>query len=60
LLALSLGVRFWFLIAGIAMAAMGVGALFVPSITRLDDPSSRVHAESARLDDPVAVPASAR
>ena len=27
----------WFLIAGVAMAVMGIGALFVPAITCLDD-----------------------
>ncbi len=32
-----LGVRFWFVVAGIAMVVMAVGALFVPAITRLED-----------------------
>ena len=55
-----LGVRIWFLIAGIAMAVMGIGALFVPAITRLYDIADLKSAEAASLDDAVAVPASTR
>jgi DHA3 family macrolide efflux protein-like MFS transporter len=32
-----LGVRFWFVAAGIAMTAMGISAFFVPAILRLED-----------------------
>jgi DHA3 family macrolide efflux protein-like MFS transporter len=59
-LAEVLGVQIWFLVAGIAMAVMGIGALFVPAITRLDDIASQKSAEAAALDDAVAVPAGAR
>jgi DHA3 family macrolide efflux protein-like MFS transporter len=31
-----LGVRVWFLVAGLAMTVLGVGALFVPAIVNLD------------------------
>jgi DHA3 family macrolide efflux protein-like MFS transporter len=55
-----LGVQIWFLVAGVAMAVMGIGALFVPAITRLDDVANLKSAEAGSLDDPVAVPASAR
>jgi hypothetical protein len=48
------------LVAGIAMAVMGIGALFVPAITRLDDAVTNEGAGAAIGDDPVAVPASAR
>jgi DHA3 family macrolide efflux protein-like MFS transporter len=59
-LADTLGVQIWFLIAGIAMAVMGIGALFVPAITRLDDLANSKSAETASLDDPVALPVGAR
>ncbi len=59
-LADSLGVRFWFLIAGVAMAAMGVGALFVPAITRLDGMASANSSGADSIDDSVAVPAVAK
>lgn len=59
-LADALGVRIWFLVAGVAMAVMGIGALFVPAITRLDAIANPESAEAASLDEPVAVPASAR
>ena len=55
-----LGVRIWFLVAGVAMAVMGTGALFVPAITRLDDVVTRKRAEAASLEEPVAVLASAQ
>jgi DHA3 family macrolide efflux protein-like MFS transporter len=55
-----LGVQIWFLVAGVAMAVMGIGALFVPAITRLDDIANLKSAEPANLDDTVAVPASAQ
>lgn len=59
-LANVLGVQIWFLVAGVAMAVIGVGALFVPAITRLDNIANFKSAEAARLDEPVAAPASAR
>jgi DHA3 family macrolide efflux protein-like MFS transporter len=59
-LAEVLGVQIWFLVAGIAMAVMGTGALFVPAITRLDDIAEQKSAETTGLEDPVAVPAGAR
>jgi DHA3 family macrolide efflux protein-like MFS transporter len=59
-LAEVLGVQIWFLVAGIAMAVMGIGALFVPAITRLDGIADQKSAEAAGLDDAVAVPAGAR
>ena len=43
----ALGVQIWFLIGGIATIAMGVGALFVPAIMRIEDRA----AESATTDD---------
>jgi DHA3 family macrolide efflux protein-like MFS transporter len=55
-----LGVQIWFLVAGVAMAVMGIGARFVPAITRLDDIANLKSAEPANLDDTVAVPASAQ
>ena len=54
------GVRIWFLVGGIAMAVMGIGALFVPAITRLDNVAASESATAASVDDPVAVPANAR
>jgi hypothetical protein len=39
---------------------MGLAALFVPAITRLDDAVTNEGAGAAIGDDPVAVPASAR
>jgi DHA3 family macrolide efflux protein-like MFS transporter len=59
-LAEVLGIQIWFLVAGIAMALMATGALFVPAITRLDDLANHKSAEAASLDEPVAVPAGAR
>ncbi|MGD8625477.1 MAG: MFS transporter [Anaerolineae bacterium] len=59
-LAEFLGIRAWFLIAGGIMALMGIAALFVPAITRLDDAVTNEGAGAAIGDDPVAVPASAR
>jgi DHA3 family macrolide efflux protein-like MFS transporter len=71
-LAEVLSVQTWFLVAGVTMAVMGMGALFVPAITRLDDAvadKSAADAESteaagspgaASIDDPAAVPARAR
>jgi DHA3 family macrolide efflux protein-like MFS transporter len=55
----TLGVRFWFLIAGVAMAVMGVGALLVPAITRLDGMASRSSTEATSIGDPAAVPVAA-
>jgi DHA3 family macrolide efflux protein-like MFS transporter len=55
-----LGVQVWFLVAGVAMAVMGIGALFVPAITRLDGVASSKSAEAAALDDALPVPASAQ
>jgi DHA3 family macrolide efflux protein-like MFS transporter len=59
-LAEVLGVQIWFLFAGIAMAVMGIGALFVPAITRLDDIANLKSAKATALDDAVAVPAGAQ
>jgi DHA3 family macrolide efflux protein-like MFS transporter len=59
-LADTLGVQIWFLVAGVAMAVMGIGALFVPAITRLDDMVNSKRAEAASIADPAAVPAGAR
>ena len=59
-LAEVLSVQSWFLIAGITMAVMGTGALFVPAITRLDDLAASKSAQAAGIDEAVAVPASAR
>ena len=59
-LAEVLGVQIWFLVAGVAMAVMGIGALFVPAITRLDDLAASKCPEAAGIDEAVAVPASAR
>jgi DHA3 family macrolide efflux protein-like MFS transporter len=59
-LAEVLGVRIWFLVAGVATAVMGIGALFVPAITRLDDTARSKSAEATGVDEPVVVPASAR
>jgi DHA3 family macrolide efflux protein-like MFS transporter len=53
-----LGVQIWFLAAGVAMAVMGIGALFVPAITRLDDIANLKSTQAGCLDEPVAVPAS--
>ena len=77
-LAEVLSVQTWFLVAGVTIAVMGIAALFVPAITRLDDVAASKSAESAdstnaassteatggpgaaSIDDPAAVPASAR
>ena len=59
-LAEVLSVQIWFLVAGIAMAVMGVGALFVPAITRLDDTATSPDEAAVRIDDAVAAPASPR
>jgi DHA3 family macrolide efflux protein-like MFS transporter len=55
-----LGVQIWFLVAGVVTAVMGIGALFVPAITRLDDLDNLKSAEAANLEQPIAVPASAQ
>jgi DHA3 family macrolide efflux protein-like MFS transporter len=55
-----LGVQIWFLIAGVGTVVMGIGALFVPAITRLDDVAVLKSAEAVSPDTPVAVPASTR
>jgi DHA3 family macrolide efflux protein-like MFS transporter len=36
-LADRLGVRVWFVAAGVAMVAIGIGALFVPAVMRIED-----------------------
>jgi len=33
----ALGVQFWWLLAGVTITAMGVGAFFVPAIMRIED-----------------------
>ena len=53
-----LGIQIWFLIAGVTTVIMGIGALFVPAITRLDEVAVLKSAEAVSPDAPVAVPAS--
>jgi DHA3 family macrolide efflux protein-like MFS transporter len=55
-----LGVRIWFLVAGVTMAVMGVGALFAPAITRLDDTASSNSTDAASISGSAAVPAVAK
>jgi DHA3 family macrolide efflux protein-like MFS transporter len=59
-LANVLGCQIWYLAGGVAMAVMGIGALFVPAITRLDETATGSSREAIKLDDPAAVPATAR
>ncbi len=54
------GVRFWFLLAGVAMAALGVGALFVPAITRLEDTDTSGTWKTGGVEGSAAASASAR
>jgi DHA3 family macrolide efflux protein-like MFS transporter len=54
-----LGVRIWYLVAGTSMAVMGVTALFVPAIIRLDDEASAKSEEPASIEESAAIPASA-
>ena len=54
------GVQVWFLVAGVAMALMGIMALFVPAITQLDDMANLKNAETAGLDEAAAVPVGAQ
>jgi hypothetical protein len=42
------------------MAVLGVGALFVPAITRLDGMASGKAAEAASVGEPAAIPAVAK
>jgi DHA3 family macrolide efflux protein-like MFS transporter len=58
-LAEVVGVQIWFLIAGMAIAAMGIGALFVPAISRLDDVAKTGSADAGRAAEPVPATASA-
>jgi DHA3 family macrolide efflux protein-like MFS transporter len=51
-----IGVRAWFLIAGIAMAVAGVSALFVPAIVRLEDRVEEDLARAPGSDSSVAAP----
>jgi DHA3 family macrolide efflux protein-like MFS transporter len=53
------GVRIWFLVAGLAMAVMGVGALFVPAIMRVEEAVTSDAEETASMDAPAPVPATA-
>jgi len=64
-LADGLGVRAWFLAAGVAMVAIGIGALFVPAVMRIEDKAAEtpIPAETTPatpLGDSAAVPAPAR
>jgi len=58
-LARVLGVQVWFLAAGVAMAVLGIGALFVPAITRLDE-VTRGRSTVAGANDPAPVAANAQ
>jgi len=64
-LADELGVRAWFLAAGLAMVAIGIGALFVPAVMRIEDKAAEtpIPAETTPvtpLGDSAAVPAPAQ
>ena len=64
-LADGLGVRAWFLAAGVAMVAIGIGALFVPAVMRIEDKAAEtpIPAETTPatpLGDSAAVPAPAQ
>jgi DHA3 family macrolide efflux protein-like MFS transporter len=48
----ALGVRLWFVIAGIAMVAMGIGAFFVPAIMSIED-ERRSEGAAAKARTPV-------
>jgi DHA3 family macrolide efflux protein-like MFS transporter len=50
-----LGVQIWFLIAGIAMAVMGLGALFAPAITHLDDIAGQKTTKVASVAEPASI-----
>jgi DHA3 family macrolide efflux protein-like MFS transporter len=54
------GVQVWFLVAGVTMAVMGVGALFVPAIKHLEDEVADQDAGTSGIGEPAAVPAGAR
>ena len=60
LLADVVGVRIWFLVAGLAMVVMGVGALFVPGIMRVEDAVASDVEETGSMGEPSPVPATAR
>jgi len=64
-LADALGVRVWFVAAGIAMVAMGVGAFFVPAIMRIEDKAAETSTtgddrQTSIADDGLTVPTAAR
>jgi len=42
------GVQLWFVVAGAAMAAMGIGALFVPAIMHIEDRTGGTRAAAER------------
>jgi DHA3 family macrolide efflux protein-like MFS transporter len=52
-----LGERTWFVIAGAAMCAMGVGALFIPAVMQIEDEDR--HSEVLARADPAASTTSA-
>jgi MFS family permease len=54
-LAEVIGVRAWFLVAGIAMAVTGVLALFVPAIVHLEDRAEGKAAKTTGGGDPSVV-----
>jgi len=45
----ALGVQFWFVMAGLVCVLMGVAALFIPALMRLDDANGEQHAEASTL-----------
>jgi len=50
-----LGVRVWYLVAGVGCALMGAGAFFVPAIVHMED-GSREHVAVEGTLEPVPVP----
>jgi DHA3 family macrolide efflux protein-like MFS transporter len=59
-LAEVLGVRGWFVIAGVAVAVMGTGAFLVPAIMHIEDQAEGKLAEAASGGDSPVVPAAAQ
>jgi MFS family permease len=52
----ALGVRFWFVMAGVVCVMMGVVAFFIPALMHLEDTNGERHAEAGGLAAaPVAV-----
>jgi DHA3 family macrolide efflux protein-like MFS transporter len=59
-LAEVLGVRGWFVIAGVAVAVMATGAFLVPAIMHIEDQAADKLAETASSGDSPVVPAAAQ